>query len=106
MSNQTRTLAIIRALTGKFINGNADLKEQRIIDSFFLTRNDLTSRLEFVADKTDPSEEEKARVFIEAMRQFGQITVSGQAFLTKQQELKPQFDDAEESARQDFSEVK
>ncbi len=101
MTYHVRALDLIKSIT----TIEDEVRSTRIIDSFFSARNDLTNRLEFVADRANPTEEEKAHVFIEAFREFGEITVSGQARLTKEEELKSQFVDAENSAKADFSEI-
>ena len=98
---ETRALDLIKAVTNKETGDH----EQRIIDSFFSKRNDLTNRLEFVQDRTNPTLDEKAHVFIEAFRLFGETTVAGQARLEMQDELKSEFLRVEDAAKKDFEET-
>ena len=104
MSYQTRSFDLINAITGESRDPTNE-RLLRIIDSFYERRKDLSGMIEFVADRTNPTDEEKARVFIEAFRIFGEITVGSQARLEKEEEMESDFVTSENDARADFLEI-
>lgn len=85
MSNVTRVKTIIEAAVDHTVN-NAVLL--RIGDAFVDARQDLL----VAVDPDNPTNEEKAGVFLSALKEWGKNTVRGTAQKKKAAELNPAFE--------------
>lgn len=97
MSYQTRAINIINEILGT-VPGNG--RYVRIADSFVKHRPDLVNL--YAVDPSNPTNEESAKVFVEAAREWGKSIVGNQAEKDEADTVKAQVMDAGNTARQDF----
>ena len=97
MSYETRATNIVNEIIG---SNPADDRYERIFKGFVADRQDLQKL--FIRDTENPTAEEEARVFIEALMELCKETVGSPAKRSKYKELSSQISDAVSSAQSDF----